>query len=95
MIGFFEADSPPANLAGMKASTCDVCGLEVPAGEGIQAEVSVSQMICPTSMTFHPACYDQAMALWQPDDSCSLDPDFPEMQAWSANAEGRGTPRQA
>ncbi|MDP8954196.1 MAG: hypothetical protein M3N37_04630 [Actinomycetota bacterium] len=77
----------------MKApTTCDVCGQEVPTGEEIQAEVSVEQLMCPTSMTFHPDCYERASALWQPDDSCSVDPDFPEMSAWAANAEGRGAP---
>ncbi len=77
----------------MKApTTCDVCGQEVPTGEEIQAEVSVEQLMCPTSMTFHPDCYERASALWQADDSCSLDPDFPEMSAWAANAERRGAP---
>lgn len=74
-------------------ATCDVCGKGIPAGEVVKAEVSVDQMMCPTSMTFHPACYEQASELWQPDDSCSFDPDFPEMAAWAANAEGRGAPR--
>lgn len=77
----------------MPSSTCDVCGQPVAAGEAIQAEVSVSQMMCPTSMTFHPDCYERASDMWQPDDSCSFDPDFPEMQAWAANVEGRGAPR--
>ncbi len=72
---------------------CDVCGRDVPPGEAIQAEVSVDQMMCPTSMTFHAGCYEQASAMWQLDDSCSLDPDFPEMAAWAANAEPQGTPR--
>ncbi|MGI8983562.1 MAG: hypothetical protein ACR2HM_03365 [Acidimicrobiales bacterium] len=75
------------------SATCDICGQAVPAGEAIQAEVSVSQLMCPISMTFHPGCHEQASHLWQPDDSCSFDPDFPEMQAWAANVKGRGVPR--
>jgi hypothetical protein len=44
-------------------------------------------------MTFHRSCHERASSMWQPDDSCSFDPDFPEMQAWAANVEGRGAPR--
>ncbi|CAN5123357.1 hypothetical protein BH24ACT1_BH24ACT1_11850 [soil metagenome] len=35
-------------------------------------------------MTMHPACYQEASSMWRPDDSCGLDPDFPEMNAWAA-----------
>lgn len=75
------------------SAACDICGQAVAPGEAIQAEVSAGPMMCPTSMTFHPDCYKQASDMWQPDDSCSYDPDFPEMRAWAANAEGQGTPR--
>lgn len=68
----------------MGPELCDVCGQEVPADQVFKTEVSVGQMMCPTTMTFHPACYEQASALWQPDDSyCSTDPDFPEMEQWA------------
>jgi len=67
---------------------CDVCGQAVPAEVAIKAEVSVAQSMCPSSMTFHPACYEQASEMWQPDDSyCGTDPRFPEMAAWSKMPE--------
>lgn len=75
------------------SATCDVCGQAVPSDEMVEAEVSVSQLMCPISMTFHRSCHERASSMWQPDDSCSFDPDFPEMQAWAANVEGRGVPR--
>ncbi|MDQ6614206.1 MAG: hypothetical protein M3083_05545 [Actinomycetota bacterium] len=67
----------------MLGDICDVCGQSVAPGDAYQAEVSCSQMMCPTSMTFHQGCYERASELWQPDDSyCTADPDFPEMAAW-------------
>jgi len=36
-------------------------------------------------MTFHPQCFRQASAIWEPDaDSyCTIDPDFPETGQWT------------
>ncbi len=65
--------------------TCDVCGSEVAASELVREEVSVGDMMCPTPMTFHRACYEKASELWQPnpDSYCVTDPDFPETQQWT------------
>ena len=72
------------------APMCDVCGQPVAADEAVRAEMSVSQMMCPTSMTFHPACHERATALWQNDDTCSIDADvadYPEMAQWAVGPE--------
>ena len=68
-----------------EVETCDVCGAPVPASEAVREEVSVGDMMCPTPMTFHPACYEKASALWQPnpDSYCVTDPEFPETQQWT------------
>jgi hypothetical protein len=67
---------------------CDVCGQEVLPEEAFKAEMSVNQLMCPTSMTLHEACYDLATTMWQPDDSyCGIDPDYPEMEAWTTVPE--------
>lgn len=63
---------------------CDVCGRPVQPEDAYQEDVSVSQMMCPTPMTFHSKCYEAASSMWQPDKSClSVDPEFPEMRAWA------------
>ncbi len=64
---------------------CDVCGGEVEASEAVKAELSAADAMCPTPMTFHPQCYEQAAAIWQPDpDShCTTDPAFPETAQWT------------
>jgi hypothetical protein len=74
------------------AAMCDVCGRPVAVDEAVRAEMSVSQMMCPTSMTFHPACHERARALWQDDDACSVDADFtdfPEMEQWAVGPEAQ------
>lgn len=67
--------------------TCDVCGGEVSAGEAVRAEVNVDQLMCPTAMICHPACYERAAELWEPDPqaSCGYDPAFPETAQWAAS----------
>ena len=64
---------------------CDVCGNEVPAVEAVRHELSVGDMTCPTPMTMHPACYERASSLWQPnpDSLCTTDPEFPETTRWT------------
>lgn len=71
----------------MKASDmCDVCGREVPPGEGHREEVGVAGAMCPAPMAFHDECWEQASKMWQPDpDSyCEVDPLFPETANWVA-----------
>jgi hypothetical protein len=72
------------------AELCDVCGAEVPPSEAVKAELSAAAAMCPTPMTFHQRCYEQAGAIWQPDpDSyCTADPDFPETAQWSVPQGG-------
>ena len=73
----------------MKApDLCDVCGRDVPAGQGVRAEMAVSGAMCPTPMAFHDECYETAQALWQPgaddpDSTCTVDPLFPETAQWT------------
>jgi hypothetical protein len=75
--------SASGTMGVMLGDFCDVCGKPVASEDRYQAEVSCSQSMCPTSMTFHQACYEKASSLWQPDDSyCGIDPDFPEMAEW-------------
>ncbi|MFN2606893.1 MAG: hypothetical protein ABR511_03200 [Acidimicrobiales bacterium] len=64
---------------------CDVCGRVVAPEEAVKAELTVSGAMCPSPMTFHPGCYEQASVLWQPDpDSyCTTDPLFPETGQWT------------
>ncbi|MGH9183163.1 MAG: hypothetical protein ACRDZ9_05030 [Acidimicrobiales bacterium] len=68
----------------INAELCDVCGGEVDPSEAQRAELSVGSMMCPTAMVFHPACYEQASDLWQPDpdSTCTVDPAFPESGRW-------------
>ncbi|HET9443006.1 MAG TPA: hypothetical protein VFO65_06765 [Acidimicrobiales bacterium] len=70
---------------------CDVCGHEVPEGEGYREEVSVGSSMCPTPMSFHQECWEQASQLWQPDpDSlCAVDPRFPETGQWMLPEDSR------
>lgn len=69
---------------GSVAEQCDVCGQPVPSAEAVKSELTVMGAMCPTAMTFHKACFEQASALWQPDpDSyCTVDPLFPETGKW-------------
>lgn len=69
--------------------TCEVCGSNVDAGEAVRAELAVGDMICPTAMVFHPACYDKALELWapNPDSLCTIDTEFPETQQWTPRDE--------
>jgi hypothetical protein len=71
------------------AAQCDVCGLDVPADDMVKAELVINNAICPTAMTFHTACYEQASVLWKPDpDSyCTADPLFPETSKWLPEPE--------
>jgi hypothetical protein len=68
---------------------CDVCGQVVAGDEAVRAELSVSGAMCPSPMTFHPSCYEQASVMWQPDpDSyCTVDPLFPETGQWTSTDE--------
>ena len=70
---------------------CDVCGRTVTAEDSVKAELSVAGAMCPSPMTFHRACYEQALAMWQPDpDSiCVNDPDFPETKRWTQPEDAR------
>lgn len=63
---------------------CDVCGQEVAAEEAVTEELAIGDLTCPTAMVLHPACYEAASQMWQPDtDSyCTVDPEFPETQRW-------------
>lgn len=65
---------------------CDVCGGEIRDEQPVRAELSIEEMMCPTPMTFHRACYEKASVLWQPDpDSiCVVDPDYPQTQQWTS-----------
>jgi hypothetical protein len=47
--------------------------------------------MCPTAMTFHTACFEQASAMWEPDpDSyCTVDPLFPETGQWVLPEDAR------
>ena len=72
---------------------CDICGQVVSPEEAVVIDMSVSQSMCPTSMTLHPACHEAASVMWQPDDTCSgTDPDFPEMEKWMAVAKSADQP---
>jgi len=67
------------------AELCDVCGTVVDPAEAVKAELAAANAMCPTPMTFHPHCYEQASAIWEPDlDSyCTTDPEFPETAQWT------------
>jgi len=69
---------------GTVGEQCDVCGLDVPAEDAVKAELTVAGAMCPTAMTFHKGCYEQAAVMWQPDpDSyCTVDERFPETGQW-------------
>jgi len=63
---------------------CDVCGRDVAPDDLVKSEFTVMGAMCPTTMTFHTACHEQAASMWQPDpDSyCTVDPEFPETGRW-------------
>lgn len=65
--------------------TCEVCGTDVAEGEIVRAELSIGEMMCPTPMSFHRACYEQASNLWKPnlDSTCIVDNEFPETAQWT------------
>ena len=70
----------------MKANDqCDVCGKDVPPGEGHREELSAGASMCPTPMAFHDQCWELAKDMWQPDQDslCVVDPMFPETSQWS------------
>lgn len=63
-----------------------MCGLAVDPATAVRAELQASDAMCPSAMTFHPACYELASSMWQPepeDSFCTVDPLFPETQQWS------------
>lgn len=65
--------------------SCEVCGTAVTPDDAVRAEVSIGDdAMCPTPMSFHPACYEQAMQIWQqPGEAlCAVDPEFPETAHW-------------
>ncbi|MEX0658247.1 MAG: hypothetical protein WD080_03855 [Egibacteraceae bacterium] len=69
--------------------TCEVCGTEVAPHEAVRAELALSDAsICPTPMSFHPACYERATEVWeQPGEAlCDVDPEFPETAHWLARS---------
>ncbi len=70
------------------AELCDACGAEVDPAEAVKSELAAANAMCPTPMTFHPHCYEQASAIWQPDaDSyCTTDPEFPQTAQWTSPA---------
>lgn len=84
----------PGGSAGSGAvvEQCDVCGQPVPVDDMVKAELSVAGAMCPTAMTFHTACHEQASVMWQPDpDSyCTVDPLFPETGQWVLPEEAEG-----
>ena len=68
---------------------CDMCGQEV-SDNAVRAEMTTTELMCPTSMTLHPACYEQAAALWHIDtkSQCSVDSDLPGLGNWTAIRQG-------
>lgn len=66
------------------AEPCDVCGVDVAADEAVRAELTAGEMMCPTSMVFHPACHEEASRMWQPDpdSTCTFDVEYPQTQRW-------------
>lgn len=58
-----------------------MCGQEVVADEAYRGDMMASELMCPTPMTLHQACFQKASGMWQLDDSdasCPYDPDYPE-----------------
>lgn len=64
---------------------CELCAQPVRPEDVFHAELSVGDLMCPTPMTFHRGCYEQAAQLWQPnpDSYCTSDPEFPETRQWT------------
>ncbi len=63
---------------------CDICGRDVDFRDAIRAEMTTDELMCPTSMTFHPACYEAAAAMWHVDGEsmCTVDAEFREVGLW-------------
>lgn len=63
---------------------CELCAEQVSPEDAYRAELSVGDLMCPTPMTFHRACYERAAEIWQPGDAtmCGYDPDLPETGQW-------------
>lgn len=74
------------------AELCDVCGGEVDPAEAVKTELAAANAMCPTPMTLHQRCYEQASAIWEPDtDSyCTTDPEFPETAQWTPQENSGG-----
>lgn len=69
---------------------CEACGGEVRPDEAYRAELSVGDLMCPTSMTFHRECYPQASEVWEspPETTCTFDAEYPETQNWPTGRPG-------
>jgi hypothetical protein len=63
---------------------CELCAEHVSPEDAYRAELSVGDLMCPTPMIFHRACYERASQVWQPGDStmCGYDPELPETGQW-------------
>ncbi len=83
--------SEPQTRQASIAESCDVCGRDVPTDDMVKTELTVAGAMCPTAMTFHTACYEQAAAMWQPDPEsyCTVDPLFPETGQWVLPEDSR------
>lgn len=67
--------------------TCEVCGGEVSDETARRADLSIGDAMCPTPMTFHEDCFEQAADLWKPpseDSTCVVDPAYPETAQWTS-----------
>lgn len=67
-------------------NVCEVCGGEVSAEDLHRAELTIGDVMCPTPMTFHRACYEQAATVWErpsEDSTCVVDRKYPETQRWT------------
>ncbi len=65
---------------------CDVCGQALSDDDCFTTELTAQGVTCPTTMSFHRACYDAASSLWVPegpDSTCNVDPLFPETAKWT------------
>lgn len=73
---------------------CELCGGKVTAADkdARREDLSIGGAMCPTPMTFHAECYEKASEVWKPDEdsTCTVDPEFPETQRWTAYQKLRG-----